>query len=58
MAARKTVAVAVAAAAVVAVAKAAADPPTSCTPTVPRTTYGGGYGQPGGCTANEPGARG
>jgi len=57
MAARKTVAVAVAAV-VVAVAKAAADPPTSCTPTVLRTTYGGGCGQPGGCTANEPGARG
>jgi len=51
--ARKTVVVAA-----VAAAKAAAAPPISCMPTVPHMTYGGGYGQPGGYTANGPGVRG
>jgi len=47
MTARKTVAV-------VAVVKVAVAPPISCMPTVPHMTYGGGYGQPGGYTANGP----
>jgi len=51
MAARKTVAV-------VAVAKVAVAPPISCKPTVPHMTYGGGYEQPGGYTANGPVVRG
>jgi len=51
MAARKTVAV-------VAVAKVAVAQPISCKPTVPHMTYGGGYEQPGGYTANGPVVRG